>query len=243
MAELYVVGIGPGAYEDMTIRAVSTLNNCDLIVGYDVYVELIRPHFPEKEYYTTPMRGEAERCRYALSMTESGRNTAVICSGDACIYGMAGLLFELRGEKTEPEIKVIGGLTAASSGAAVLGAPLTHDFAVISLSDLLTDKSDIELRLDCAAKAGLAIVLYNPSSIKRRNYLRQACDIILRHADENRVCGIVRNIGRSGEFQQIMSLKELRDYKADMFTTVFIGNPQTKQIGYKMVTPRGYHDV
>ena len=243
MADLYVVGIGPGSYEDMTIRAVNALGGCDLIVGYDVYNDLIRPYFPDKEYYSTPMRGEAERCRYALDMAESGKNTAVICSGDSGIYGMAGLLFELRGEKSEPEIKVIGGLTAACSGAAVLGAPLTHDFAVISLSDLLTKKSDIELRLECAAKAGFSIVLYNPSSIKRGDYLKEACEIVLRYADENRVCGIVRNIGRSGESLQIMTLKELRDYKADMFTTVFIGNPNTRQIGNKMVTPRGYRDV
>ncbi len=243
MAKLYVVGIGPGSYEDMTIRTVKALGGCDLIVGYNVYIDIIRPYFPDKEYYSTPMRGETERCRYALGMAESGKKTAVICSGDAGIYGMAGLLFELRGERNEPEIEVVGGLTAACSGAAVLGAPLTHDFAVISLSDLLTDKSDIELRLECAAKAGLSIVLYNPSSIKREDYLRQACDIVLKYAEETRVCGIVRNIGRSGESNQIMTLKELRDYKADMFTTVFIGNAKTKRIGDKMVTPRGYRDV
>lgn len=142
--KLYVIGIGPGAFEDMTMRAVKALESCELIVGYSVYVELIRPHFPDKEYYATPMRGEAERCRYALKMAEEGKRTAVICSGDAGVYGMAGLVYELRGEKPEPEIRVISGLTAACSGAAILGAPLTHDFAVISLSDLLTEWETID---------------------------------------------------------------------------------------------------
>ena len=241
--KLYVIGIGPGDYEDMTYRAVKALESCDLIVGYGVYVDLLRPHFPDKEYYVTPMRGEAERCRYALKMAGEGKTTAVVCSGDAGVYGMAGLVYELRGEKPEPEIEVVSGLTAASSGAAVLGAPLTHDFAVISLSDLLTDWELIEKRLDLAAQAGLSIVLYNPSSRKRHDYLRRACEILLRHVEPERVCGIVRNIGREGEHFQVMTLRELQEYQADMFTTVFIGNPQTKRIAGKMVTPRGYHNV
>ena len=241
--KLYVVGIGPGAYEDMTIRAVQAVEKAELIVGYGVYAELVRPYFPEKEYFTTPMRGETQRCRYALEQAAAGKSTAVICSGDAGVYGMAGLLYELRGENEMPEIEVVSGLTAACSGAAVLGAPLTHDFAVISLSDLLTEWDTIEKRLDRAAEAGLSIVLYNPASKKRRDYLQRACEIILRHAEPERVCGVVRNIGRAGESRQIMTLAELRSYEADMFTTVFIGNPQTKCIGGKMITPRGYRDV
>ena len=241
--KLYVVGIGPGAYEEMTLKAVKTLENCDLIVGYSVYVELIRSHFPEKEFYVTPMKGEVARCRYALSQAASGKATAVICSGDAGVYGMAGLLYELRGAEETPEIEVVSGLTAACSGAALLGAPLTHDFCLISLSDLLTEWSLIEKRLDRAADAGFSIVLYNPSSKKRSDYLRRACDIILRHAEPERVCGIAGNIGREGEHFKIMTLGELKDYQADMFTTVFIGNPDTKRIGDRMVTPRGYRDV
>lgn len=241
--KLFVIGIGPGAYEEMTLRAVKALESCELIVGYSVYTELLRPHFPEKEYYVTHMRGEVERCRYALERAAEGKRTAVVCSGDAGVYGMACLVYELRGSAPTPEIEVISGLTAACSGAAVLGAPLTHDFAVISLSDLLTEWETIEKRLDCAAQAGLSIVLYNPSSKKRHDYLRRACEIILRHAEPERVCGVVRNIGRTGESCQIMTLQELYTYEADMFTTVFIGNPQTKNIGGKMVTPRGYRNV
>lgn len=243
MNKLYVIGIGPGAFENMTVRAVSALKDSELIVGYGVYAELIRPHFPEKEYYTTPMKRETERCTYALEQAKKGIRTAVICSGDAGIYGMAGLIYELRGENEDPEIEIIGGLTAACSGAALLGAPLTHDFAVISLSDLLTDWALIEKRLECAAKGAFSIVLYNPSSKKRKDYLSRACEIILRYAAADTVCGVVRNIGRTGECFQIMTLKELQCCEADMFTTVFIGNPQTRRIGEKMITPRGYRNV
>ena len=138
---------------------------------------------------------------------------------------------------------MIGGLTAATSGGCRLGAPLTHDFAVISLSDLLTPWETIEKRLDCAAAGNFGIVLYNPRSIKRRDYLQRACDIVLKHQRPDTVCGVVRNIGREGEATEIMTLSELRDYDANMFTTVFIGNAFTRKIGGRMVTPRGYRDV
>lgn len=240
MSKIRVVGIGPGDYEEMTMRAVKALKASDVIVGYHVYVDLIRPHFPEKEYHTTPMRREAERCQYALDLARVGREVAVVCSGDAGIYGMAGLIYELRGEAALPEVEVIGGLTAACSGAARLGAPLTHDFAVISLSDLLTEWATIERRLACAAQGGFAIVLYNPGSMKRKDHLKRACEIILKYAPEDRVCGVVRNIGREGEVCQVMTLGALKEYEADMFTTVFIGNPDTLAIRDRMVTPRGY---
>ena len=241
--ELYVVGIGPGAYDEMTLRACNALKNSELIVGYSAYIDLIRAYFPEKEFYATPMRGEAARCRYALEMAAAGRRTAVVCSGDAGVYGMAGLVYELRGESETPEIVVVGGLTAACTGAALLGAPLTHDFALISLSDLLTPWEKIEKRLECAAEADFAICLYNPSSKKRHDYLMRACDIMLKHKNADTVCAVAKNIGRDGEEYAIMSLAELRNYSADMFTTVFIGNSMTKNIGGKMVTPRGYKNV
>ena len=168
---------------------------------------------------------------------------ALVCSGDAGVYGMAGLIYELRGESETPEIVVVGGLTAACTGAALLGAPLTHDFALISLSDLLTEWETIEKRLDRAAEAGLSIVLYNPASKKRRDHLRRACEVILRHAEPLRVCGVACNIGREGEHVAVMTLAQLCSYEADMATTIFIGNPQTKTIGGRMVTPRGYRDV
>lgn len=243
MAKLRVVGIGPGDYEEMTIKAVNALSASDVIVGYHVYVDLVRDHFPDKDFFTTPMKREADRCRKALEMAREGRDVAMICSGDAGIYGMAGLIYELKGEDDAVEVEVIGGLTAATSGGCRLGAPLTHDFAVISLSDLLTPWELIERRLDCAARGNFGIVLYNPRSMKRSDYLQKACDIVLRHQSPETVCGIVKNIGRAGETTALMTLRQLRDYEADMFTTAFIGNAATKVIDGKMITPRGYRDV
>ena len=243
MDKLYVVGIGPGNAENLTIRADEALRSCDVIVGYQVYVELVRGRYPDKEFLTTGMTREAERCQLALRLAADGKKTAIICSGDSGVYGMAALIYELRGSSPLPEIEVIPGLTAACSGAALLGAPLTHDFAVISLSDRLTAWETIEQRLDAAAKADMAVVLYNPASRGRPDYLRRACDILLRTLPANRLCGIARNIGREGEDCRILSLGELRDVSVDMFCTIFIGNAMTKEIGGRLVTPRGYRNV
>ena len=237
--KLYVVGIGPGAADQMTIRAMRVLESCDVIAGYGVYVDLVKPLLPDKEYLVTPMRQEADRCRMAIDRACEGRTVALISSGDAGVYGMAGLLCELAHGR-DLDVEIVPGVTAALSGGAVLGAPLTHDFAVISLSDLLTPWEKIEKRLECAAMADLAMAIYNPASHRRTDYLRRACEIVLRHASPETVCGVVRNIGRDGEEMRVMTLRELADYPADMFTTVFIGNSQTKEIGGKMVTPRGY---
>ncbi len=242
MGKLYVVGIGPGAADDMTLRAVKALEKCDVIAGYGVYVELVKPLFSDKEYLVTPMRREAERCRMAIDAALGGRTVAMISSGDAGVYGMAGLIYELS-EGMELEVEVVPGVTAALSGAAILGAPLTHDFAVISLSDLLTPWEKIESRLEAAAKADFCVSIYNPASTRRADYLRRACEILLRHASPETVCGVARNIGREGEETRVMTLQELADYPADMFTTAFVGNSQTRVIDGKMVTPRGYRDV
>ena len=242
MSKLYVVGIGPGGKEYMTFEAMQAMKDSDLIVGYGVYIDLVKPLFPEKEYLTTPMKQEVERCRMAVEAACEGRTVAMISSGDAGVYGMAGPVLELA-EGKDVEVEVVAGVTAALSGGAVLGAPLTHDFAVISLSDLLTPWEKIEKRLDAAASADFCIAIYNPSSHKRADYLQKACDILMRHKDPQTVCGTVRNIGREGESCEIMTLQELRDTKVDMFTTVFVGNSQTKETGGRMVTPRGYkHD-
>ena len=243
MKKLTVVGMGPGEYESMTLRAVKALNTCDVIVGYTVYVELAKPYFPDKEFLTTPMKREIERCEMAFAEAEKGRSVVMICSGDAGIYGMAGPILELGEKHPEVEIEVIPGITAALSGGAVLGAPLMHDFAVISLSDLLTPWETIENRLDAAAKTDFSICLYNPSSRKRADYLEKACEIILKSRSEETVCGLVKNIGREGELYEIMTLKKLKTTQADMFTTVYIGNSNTKELNGKMVTPRGYKDV
>lgn len=239
---IYVVGLGPGSLGQMTADALEAMERSDVIVGYEAYVSLVRDRFPGKEFLSTPMRREAERCRMAL---EAGRERTVsmVCSGDAGVYGMAGLMLELAGEHGSPEIEVVPGVTAACSGAAMLGAPLIHDFAVISLSDLLTPWETIERRLDAAGRADFCICLYNPSSKKRADYLRKACDILLHTRNPENAAGLVRNIGRPGQSASVMTLVQLREAETDMFTTVFVGNRQTKLINGKMVTPRGYKNI
>ena len=238
--ELYIVGLGPGARQKMTQEAIDVVEACEVIAGYKVYIDLLKPYYPDKEYLVNGMRQEVERCRLALETAAGGKKTALVCSGDAGVYGMAGITLELATEFPEVDVHVIPGVTAALSGAALLGAPLGHDFAVISLSDLLTPWEKIEKRLLCASEADFVICLYNPSSKKRHDYLQKACDLMMRSKDPDTVCGTVSNIGREGETFRVMTLKELRDTRVDMFTTVYIGNSQTKMLNGKMVTPRGY---
>lgn len=240
MGQLTIVGMGPGAYEQMTMEAIECLKKCQVIVGYTVYIDLIKEFFEDKEFITTPMKQEVERCRMALSKAGEGLDVVMVCSGDAGVYGMAGLIYELSSEYKDVDICVVSGVTAALSGGAVLGAPLTHDFVVLSLSDLLTPWATIEKRIHGAAAGDYAISIYNPSSKKRGDYLKKACEIILEYQSPDLVCGYVRNIGRKEEEAVVLTLGELKDTSVDMFTTVFIGNSQTRNINGKMVTPRGY---
>ena len=242
MQKLYVVGLGPGGREYMTGEARAALEEAELLCGYTVYIDLIRADYPDKEVLATPMTQEIERCRMAVEAAESGKTVAMVCSGDAGVYGMAGLIYETAGENSPVEIVVVPGITAALSGAAVLGAPLTHDFAVISLSDLLTPWETIEKRLRAAGEADFCICLYNPSSKKRADYLKRACGILLESRDPQNACGWVKNIGREGQESRVMTLSELMEEKVDMFTTVFIGNSSTRVMGGKLVTPRGYEN-
>ena len=236
-----VIGLGPGGGADLTGRARAALEECDLIVGYTAYIDLVKEDFPDKETLSTGMRREVDRCRAAVEAALTGKSVAVVCSGDSGVYGMAGLIYEVAQEYDPIDIEVVPGITAACGGAAVLGAPLTHDFAVVSLSDLLTPWEKIEARLTAAARADFVLCLYNPASRSRPDYLRRACDILLAAGKSpDTVCGTVRNIGRAGEEARILTLGRLRDTQVDMFTTVFVGNSQTKVLGGKMVTPRGY---
>lgn len=243
MNKIYVVGIGPGAYEKMTIEAAEALKACDTIIGYTVYVDLVKEHFPGKTFLTTPMTKEVDRCVLAFEEARKGHQVAMICSGDSGVYGMAGLMYEVGVDYPDVELKIVAGVTAASGGAAVLGAPLIHDFCLISLSDLLTPWEKIEKRLRAAAAADFVICLYNPSSKKRSDYLKRACQIIFEEAGQELVCGVVKSAGREGECAEVMYLSELEEYPADMFTTVFIGNSETRIIDGRMVTPRGYQNI
>ena len=249
IGNIYIVGIGPGARQMMTEEAFFAMEKADVIVGYTVYIELVKDLFPAKQLFSTAMRQEIERCRACFDFAFEGKNVAFICSGDAGVYGMAAPMLELLNEYSEKgfsseNIIVIPGVTAAISGAAVLGAPINHDFCVISLSDLLTPWEVIVQRLKSAIMGDFAIVLYNPSSKKRHDYLQKACDIMLdAGANENRSCGYVENIGRDGEMAITCTLKELREAKVNMFTTVFIGNSTTEIIEGRLVTKRGYKEL
>ncbi len=241
MGNLFVVGIGPGDLRYMTEEAKAALTRSDLIVGYPAYLELVSDLIRDKETYATPMRGEIERCKKALEEAQEGKTVSIVCSGDAGVYGMASPVLELSPSYENVEISVVPGVTAALSGAAVLGAPLGNDFCVLSLSDLLTPWEWIEKRLRAAAMGDFNIAIYNPSSRKRKDHLSRACTILTEAGKPaDTPCGIVRNIGRDGETYELMTLAQLKDTPVDMFTTVFIGSRATRVIDDKLVTLRGY---
>ena len=235
---IYVVGLGPGSKGEMTGRAIEALERCDVILGYKAYISLIEGDFSHKELRPSPMKGEVARCREALELSMSGSTVGLVSSGDPGIYGMAGIMMEVAQGKTD--VEVIPGITAASSAAVMLGAPLMHDFAVISLSDLLTPWELIERRLAAAAEADFVICLYNPSSRGRPEHFKNACDILLRSKAPDTPAGWVRNAGRTGASKCITTLELIRDEELDMFCTVIIGNSGTSLIDGLMVTPRGY---
>lgn len=243
MGKLFVVGIGPGGPAQMSAAAVEALEVADVIVGYTKYVELVADLVGDKECVSTGMMREVERCHIALGRAQEGACVAFVCSGDAGVYGMASPVLELSESYPDVEVEVVAGITAAQSGSAVLGAPLAHDYAVISLSDLLTPWELIEKRLAAVASADFCVALYNPRSKKRVDRLERAAVIMLRYKSPQTLCGWVRNIGRAGQESGTLSLSELDSLDADMFTTVFIGNSQTRLVGDRLVTPRGYKEV
>ena len=239
---IYVIGIGPGDVNMLTEEAKKALDACNVISGYETYTELIRDKWPDKEYFENGMRGEIERCEKCVRFALEGKNVALICSGDAGVYGMASPMLETaaRAGIKLSEITVISGVTAALSGAALLGAPVNHDFCVISLSDLLTPREKIEKRLLLAAEGDYVIVLYNPASKHRPDHLRWACEILLQRLPEDTCCGYTRIIGRDVETAGVCTLRELAGTEADMFTTVFVGNSRSYIKEGRLITPRGY---
>ena len=238
--KIFVVGMGPGDEQMMTAQAIHVLDESEVIIGYKVYIDLLGERFSDKELLSGVMKKEVERCELAFEKANEGKKVAIICSGDAGVYGMASLMLEIGQRYEDIDVEIIPGITAATSGAAVLGAPLNHDFCVISLSDLLTPWEKIEKRLVAAIEGDFAIAIYNPSSRKRHDYLKRACEIMLSHCDGNRACGIVENIGRNQTKSKTMTLDELKDTEVNMFTTVFIGNSETVIQDGKLITKRGY---
>lgn len=241
--KIMVVGLGPGDESMMTPQAREAIESCDVVVGYDLYLDLIRHLTAGKETVSNGMKKEVERCEMALAIAKSGKSVAMVCSGDAGVYGMAGVMLEVAKNDPQVEITVVPGITAACSAAAALGAPLIHDFAIISLSDLLTPWEKIEKRLLLAAEADFVICLYNPRSKKRRDHLDRAVNIMMKHKKPDTPCGTVRNIGRNGQDARVCTLEALPAQEVDMFTTILVGNSQTMVIGGRLVTPRGYKGV
>ncbi|MCR4690107.1 MAG: precorrin-3B C(17)-methyltransferase [Lachnospiraceae bacterium] len=237
---IYVVGIGPGDAALMTGQAKAALESCDIIAGYRTYINLVKDAYPEKEFYENGMRGETERCEKCVEFAKAGKKVALICSGDAGVYGMASPLLQIAAKEGFESVEILPGVTAALSGGALLGAPLSTDFCVISLSDLLTPWELIEKRLLSAAEGDFCIALYNPASKTRADHLKKAVEILEQKLPKDRICGYVRNIGRSGCESVICTLEQLKNEQIDMFVTVFIGNSQTLQQGGKLITPRGY---
>jgi len=240
MGKIYVVGIGPGDLSMMTVQAQEALQKSDVIAGYTTYIDLIRDAYAGREFFENGMKGEIGRCRKCVEYAKAGKTVALICSGDPGVYGMASPLLSVAMEEGFDDIEIIPGITAALSGAAALGAPLGHDFCVISLSDLLTPWEMIERRLLSAAEGDFCIAIYNPGSHKRADYLKRACGILLEKLSPDTACGYVRNIGRKGTEKKVCTLRELSEEQMDMFVTVFIGNSETKITGGRLITPRGY---
>ena len=241
MSKLYVVGFGPGGYDHMTMKAVDVIENADIITGYTTYVEMLKAFFPTKTYLSTPMKKEVDRCRLAVEKTLEGNDVAMVSSGDSGIYGMAGIVLQVVDEmKADIEVEVVPGVTAASAAAAVLGAPLMHDMAIISLSDLMTPLEQIMKRVECAAIGDFVVCLYNPKSKKRTDYVEQAAEIMMKYQSPDTPAGIVRHAGRAEESMTLTTLGQLKDAFIDMLSIVVIGNSKTYIKDGKMITPRGY---
>ena len=238
MAKIYVVGIGPGKKGDMTFRAYDALEKSDVIIGYKTYIDLIKEYFPEKELISSPMKKEVDRCREVVEIAESGKTVSLISSGDAGIYGMAGIMLEIVPESIETEI--IPGVTASNAAAATAGAPLMHDFATISLSDLLTDWDLIKKRVELASQGDFVISLYNPKSKGRTTQIEDAAEIMLKYKSPETPVTIVRNAGREDERVTAATLGTMLEHEIDMLTVIIIGNSKTFMKNGKIITPRGY---
>ena len=240
---LAVVGIGPGHAIGLTLEARQALEQAEVVAGYHTYLDLVSELIAGKTVIGSGMMQEVERCEAAVESAKNGNQVVVISSGDPGIYGMAGLVLELVvkiPESLRPEVRIIPGVSAVGSAAAVLGAPLMHDFAVISMSDLMTPWELIEKRVRAAAEADFVIAIYNPKSMRRTEQIEKVREILLQHRVATTPVGVVRSVGRPDQVAVISTLEHFTEEKIDMFTTVIIGNSQTFQQGDFMITPRGY---
>ena len=238
--KIYVVGIGPGKKEDMTFKAYKAMKNSDIIVGYKTYTDLVKEYFPNIEIKSSSMMKEVDRCIEVLKLAKDGKNVALISSGDAGVYGMAGIMYEVINENDDIEVEIIAGVTATNAAAAIVGAPIMHDYVTISLSNLLTDWKLIKKRLELAAQGDFIVSLYNPKSKGRTTQIAEAQQIMLKYKSKNTPVAIVRNAGRENEEYEITTLENMLNFEINMLTIVLIGNSNTYIKKGKMITPRGY---
>lgn len=243
MGKIYVIGIGPGSERDLTIGARDILGKVDVVVGYKYYFQFVAHYLqPDAECVDTGMRQETARAREAFRFADEGKEVAVISSGDAGIYGMAPLIYEMAEElKSDIEIEVLPGISAFQTAASILGAPIGHDFCIISLSDLMTPWAKIERRIIAAAEADFITAIYNPKSVKRYWQIERLRELFLKERDANTPVGIVRQAGREDQEVTYTTLAEFDAEQIDMFTMVIIGNSQTFTTRNRMITPRGYY--
>ena len=236
--KIYVVGIGPGKKQDMTYRAYKAMENSDVIIGYKTYINLIKEYFENKELINSPMKKEVDRCQDALNIAMEGKTVSLISSGDAGVYGMAGIMLEIVDDSIEVEI--ISGVTATNAAGSVVGAPIMHDYVTISLSDLLTDWELIKKRLEKAEQGDFVVRKKKKKSRGRTTQIEEARDIMLKHKSKSTVVAIAKNIGRDDEEYVLTTLEQMLNYDIDMSTIVIIGNSNTFIKNGKMITPRGY---
>lgn len=239
--KIYVVGIGPGNMEDMTRRAYKILTNVDVIAGYTTYIDLVKDEFSTKEFLSSGMKREIERCQEVLELAKAGKNVALISSGDSGVYGMAGIMLEVAMD-SEIEVEIVPGITATIAGASLVGAPLMHDQVIISLSDLLTDWKVIKKRIETASQGDFIISIYNPKSKTRVEQIVEAREIMLKYKNPSTPVALLRHIGRKNENYTLTTLEDFLNYEIDMFTIVVVGNSNTYIQNGKMITPRGYQE-
>lgn len=241
---LWVVGLGPGTLDLLTGQARAALQNAEVVIGYAGYFTLIADLLQGKECIALPLTQEVARAQLAVERALAGQAVSVISSGDAGVYGMASLVLEVLEQQPTtaslPEVVVVPGVSAINACASLLGAPIAHDFAVLSLSDLLTPWSLIETRLTAAAQADFVMILMNPKSLKRQQQFTRACELIGQHRAPSTPVGLVRNAYRPDQAVRLTTMAELATAPVDMLTTVIIGNSQTRCFHSRLITPRGY---
>ncbi len=236
---IYVVGIGPGSQDTMTYQAIEAIRKSDVIVGYKTYTDLIKDLIKEKQVVSNGMKQEIDRVKKAVEISKKGKTVAVISSGDAGVYGMAGLVLEL---SEDEEVRIVSGVTASTAAAAVLGAPLMHDFCHISLSDLLTPLDLIYKRVALASEGDFVICIYNPRSKGRPDYLKSSFEIMKKYKSGSTPVGIVKNAGRENQKAQICTIDTIDYESVDMLSIVIVGNSSTYVKNNRIITKRGYEN-